>query len=152
MKCIKKELKWKKNMAFKKLNKKSKIKNFLISISKIPVLYENDMLKDALEKMSSLKYGVCFCIKKNGSLVGVLTDGDIRRKILNIQKPFSALLGDDLAMHINRKPSKAKINDNFVNCLKLMEKKLIWDLPVVDKKNKLIGMLHLHPIVKKLML
>ena len=79
-----------------------------------------------------------------------MTDGDIRRKILNVQKPFSALLSDDLVLHINRKPSKAKINDSIVMCLKIMEQKLIWDLPVVDKNNKLLGMLHLHPIVKKL--
>ena len=37
---------------------------------------------------------------------GILTDGDIRRKILNVQKPFSALLGDDLILHINKKPKK----------------------------------------------
>ena len=29
-----------------------------------------------------------------------------------------------------------------------MEKNKIWDLPVVDKNQKLIGMLHLHPILK----
>ena len=137
-------------MDSKKLNKNLKIKKLLVPISKIPVLYENDILKDALEKMSKFKYGICFCIKKNGSLCGVLTDGDIRRKILNVQKPFSALLSDDLILHINGKPLKAKINDSIVKCLKIMEKKLIWDLPVVDKNNKLLGMLHLHPIVKKL--
>lgn len=137
-------------MDSKKLNKNLKIKNLLVPISKVPILYENDILKDALEKMSKFKYGICFCIKKNGSLSGVLTDGDIRRKILNVQKPFSALLNDDLILHINRKPLKAKINDSIVKCLKIMEQKLIWDLPVVDKNNKLLGMLHLHPIVKKL--
>jgi arabinose-5-phosphate isomerase len=137
-------------MDSKKLNKNLKIKNLLVPINKIPVLYENDILKDALEKMSKFKYGICFCIKKNGSLCGVLTDGDIRRKILNVQKPFSALLSDDLILHINGKPLKAKINDSIVKCLEIMEQKLIWDLPVVDKKNKLLGMLHLHPIVKKL--
>ena len=51
-------------MDSKKLNKNLKIKNLLVPISKIPVLYENDMLKDALEKMSVFKYGICFCIKK----------------------------------------------------------------------------------------
>jgi arabinose-5-phosphate isomerase len=137
-------------MDSKKLNKNLRIKNLLVPISKVPILYENDILKDALEKMSKFKYGICFCIKKNGILSGVLTDGDIRRKILNVQKPFSALLNDDLILHINRKPLKAKINDSIVKCLKIMEQKLIWDLPVVDKNNKLLGMLHLHPIVKKL--
>ena len=51
---------------------------------------EVDKLKEALESMMRLKFGVCFCVRDNGKLVGILTDGDIRRKILNIQKPFSA--------------------------------------------------------------
>ena len=114
-------------MDFKKSSKDFKIKNLLIPKNKIPVFYENDILKDA-----------------------ILTDGDIRRKILNIQKPFSALLGDDLSLHINKKFIKAYLNENIIKCIELMEKKLIWDLPVVDKENNLIGMLHLHPIVKKL--
>jgi CBS domain-containing protein len=31
-----------------------------------------------------------------------------------------------------------------------MGEKQIWDLPVVDKNKKLVGLLHLHPAVKKL--
>ena len=89
-----------------------------------------------------------FLYKKNGKLSGMLTDGDIRRKILNVQKPFSALLSDDLALHINRKPIKILLNGSLQNALKIMKKNLIWDLPVVDKNNKLQGMLHLHPVVK----
>ena len=33
----------------------------------------------------------------------------------------------------------------------LMGKKQIWDLPVVDIENKLVGLLHLHPAVKKIL-
>lgn len=147
-----KEYKSKKNMDFKKSSKDFKIKNLLIPKNKIPIFYENDILKDAIEGMSKFKYGICFCLKRNGKLSGILTDGDIRRKILNIQKPFSALLGDDLSLHINKKFIKAYLNENIIKCIELMERKLIWDLPVVDKENNLIGMLHLHPIVKKLIL
>ena len=100
--------------------------------------------------MSSNKYGICFCINKKGKLLGILTDGDIRRKILNIQKPFSALLNDDLIRHINKKPSIVRGETTLINALKLMKKKLIWDLPVIDKNNKLIGMLHLQSIVNLL--
>jgi hypothetical protein len=32
-----------------------------------------------------------------------------------------------------------------------MEKNLIWDLPVIDENKKLLGLLHLHPVVKKLL-
>ena len=129
--------------------KKISLKELIIDKSKIPIIDEKGVLKDALESMSNHKYGVCFCVnKKNGKLLGILTDGDIRRKILNVQKPFSALLNDDLILHINKKPSKILINSSLSAAVKLMKKKLIWDLPVVNKKNILVGMLHLHPVVK----
>ena len=129
-------------------NKKYLIKNLLIPVSKIPVLGEKNILKEALEEMMKYKFGVCFCVKKNGKLSGILTDGDVRRKILNVQKPFSALLGDDLVLHINKKPKKILNNSNLYNAFKIMKKNSIWDLPVVDKNDKLQGMLHLHPVVK----
>ena len=131
------------------IKKNFKLKDLIIDKSKIPIIYEKGLLKEALEAMSKYKYGVCFCVKKNnGKLLGILTDGDVRRKILNIQKPFAALLNDDLIVHVNKKPSKILINSSLSSAVKLMKKKLIWDLPVVDKNNVLIGMLHLHPIVK----
>lgn len=130
--------------------KKITVKEVLIKKNNIPVLREQSLLKEALEKMSSNKYGICFCINKKGKLLGILTDGDIRRKILNIQKPFSALLNDDLIRHINKKPSIVRGETTLINALKLMKKKLIWDLPVIDKNNKLIGMLHLQSIVNLL--
>ena len=58
----------------------------------------------------------------------------LRRKILNVQKPFSALLNDDLILHINKKPSKVLINSSLSAAVRLMKKKQIWDLPVVNKK------------------
>ena len=69
--------------------KKISLKELIIDKSKIPIIDEKGVLKDALESMSNHKCGVCFCVnKKNGKLLGILTDGDIRRKILNVQKPF----------------------------------------------------------------
>ncbi len=131
------------------LNKKKiTIKKLIIPVSKAPVLYEKNLLKEALETMSKHKIGVCFCIKQNGKLSGILTDGDIRRKVLNVQKPFSALLNDDLTLHINKKPKKINVNKNLATALKIMNKNSIWDLPVVDKKNNLIGVCHLHKIIK----
>ena len=128
---------------------KINLKDLIIDKSKVPIIDEKGLLKEALESMSKQKYGVCFCVKKkSGKLLGILTDGDVRRKILNIQKPFSALLNDDLVSHINKKPSKILVNSNLSTAIKLMKKKLIWDLPVVEKNNILIGMLHLHPVVK----
>ena len=62
------------------------------------------------------------------------------------KNPF-LLLGDDLILHINKKPKKVLNNSNLDKAWNIM-KNSIWDLPVVDKNNKLKGMLHLHPVVK----
>ena len=132
------------------LNKK-KISDLIIPKSKIPVLLEKNVLKDALDKMGKFKFGICFCVDKKGKLIGVMTDGDIRRKILNVQKPFSALLNDDFDLHINKKPKKILNTSSLASGLRLMKQNLIWDLPVVDKLKKLQGMLHLHPVVNYLL-
>ena len=132
------------------LTKQIKIIDVILPFKNIPVLYEDSFLKEALELMCKFKIGVCFCIKKDKTLIGILTDGDIRRKILSVQKPMAALLNDDLYLHINKNPKKIRYNENIKKVTKLMEKNLIWDLPVVDNKNKLLGIIHLHSIVKLL--
>jgi CBS domain-containing protein len=130
------------------LNKKIKLEKFITPSDTVPILDENSLIKDALEVMSKLQIGVCFCVNKKKKLVGILTDGDIRRKILNIQKPFSALLNDDLIIHVNKKPKKILFNKSLYSALDIMKKNRIWDLPVVDKYNRISGMIHLHTIVK----
>jgi len=130
------------------LNKKIKLEKFITSIDTVPILGENSLIKEALEIMTKLQTGVCFCINKKKKLVGVLTDGDIRRKILNIQKPFSALLNDDLIIHVNKKTKKILFNQNLNSAINIMKKNRIWDLPVVDNNNRITGMIHLHTIVK----
>lgn len=123
------------------------VKDLMISNNKFPVIKETTLLKDTLEEMSYFKIGVA-CIVRNSKLIGVFTDGDLRRKILKEQKPFSALFNDDIKVHLISKPFYIKGNTKIDKALKIMEKKKIWDLPVVDNKMKLIGLLHLHPALK----
>ena len=40
--------------------------------------------------------------------------------------------------------------DDLKEAVKLMGDKQIWDLPVVDNEKRLVGLLHLHPAIKKL--
>ena len=118
-----------------------------IDIEKLRISPEGS-LNDAMKILDQTGQKCLLVTNDTGTLLGTLTDGDIRRKILNIQKPFSALLGDDLVMHINKKPKKIFLDNNINQALDIMKNNLIWDLPVVNKNNILQGMLHLHPVVK----
>ena len=88
-------------------------------------------------------------VNKKNNLKGIITDGDIRRKLLKDQKPFSAFFVDDSIKHAVKKPKSSSPNKNIKETLKMMNKNEIWDLPIVKNK-KLVGLVHLHPAMRKL--
>ena len=74
----------------------------------------------------------------------VITDGDLRRLLLTKQSPLPALLiANALSFGIN-KPSVAHEDDDMDKLKELMNVKQIWDLPIIDSNDKLIGLLHRH--------
>ena len=127
------------------------VSTVMLQPDQFPVLDGRTLLKTALEKMAAARLGVVCIVAADGTLSGVFTDGDIRRKLLTVQKPFSAFFSDDVADHITRNPASILPEASLRQAIDLMEQKQVWDLPVVDSNNKLLGLLHLHPVVKKLL-
>ena len=68
---------------------------------------------------------------------------------MKVQKPFSAFFVDDALVHAKENPITCQPGDNLKAVVQLMGDKQIWDLPVVDQENHLVGLLHLHPAAKK---
>ena len=127
-----------------------KVKEVMITKDKFAQVAPNEFLKEALDKMTDSKLGIV-CIVEDNLLKGVITDGDIRRKLLNVQKPFSAFFIDDVITHSAKSPVTVLSNDTLEFAVEVMGKKQIWDLPVVNNEGKLEGLLHLHPVVKTLL-
>ena len=109
------------------------------------------LLKEALEEMEKYSLGIVCIVDSENKLSGILTDGDIRRKLLKVQKPFSAFFVDDASIHSISKPVCCKANNSLYTAVSIMGEKKIWDLPVIDKDQKLLGLLHLIPAVKALL-
>ena len=63
------------------------------------------------------------------------------------QKPFSAFFVDDVIIHANLNPTTCHPETQIKDAIRIMGKKEIWDLPVVDNDNKLVGLLHLHQAI-----
>jgi len=124
----------------------------MLGMSSFPVLSQHAILKDALRDMSSYSLGIaCITDDKTHELLGVLTDGDLRRRLLQVQKPFSAFLVDDALKHSIRNPIKISRQTSLVQAVQIMEDKRIWDLPGVNDAGTLNGLLHLHPAVNALL-
>ncbi len=126
------------------------VRDVMIAMDSFPVVKKDTILKEAIETMGLSNLGIISVVDNNDTLLGVITDGDLRRKLLKVQKPLSFFLIDDVIDHCIKEPLTILLEIKLTDALKIMEDNEIWDLPVINENNKLIGMLHLHQVVKKL--
>ena len=124
------------------------IKSIMLTPDNFTVVTSEKQLVMVLEKMSESKIGHACIVDQEFKLLGVFTDGDFRRLILNIQKPLSAILGDDIIKYVTSNPKTVFEDSLFSDVKKLMSQNKIWDLPVVDNQNKLLGLIHMSSLLK----
>ena len=108
-----------------------------------PMVTENDNIKDVIIEISNKMLGITPVLSKN-SIVGVITDGDLRRTLLNNQE-ISDLVASDI-MSIN--PQIIDYEIKAVDALKIMKNNKISQL-IVTKDNKYYGVLHIQNIIKE---
>ena len=119
-------------------------KDKMKKLSDIPVLNSDASLKKCLDLMTEKSLGITCFTDKSGKLVGLLTDGDLRRLLLNKQSPLPALLVSDGLSFGNSNPKVGHADDQISELQNLMNEKQIWDLPIVDSSGVLLGLLHRH--------
>ncbi|MGV8952793.1 MAG: CBS domain-containing protein [Cypionkella sp.] len=127
------------------------VRDAMLPLGRFPVVAPTVLLKPALETMNHARLGIVCIADADGMLAGILTDGDIRRQLLKIQKPFSSFFSDDVIEHAVRSPVTVREDAPLREAVDLMEAKQVWDLPVTDANGKLAGLLHLHPVVQILL-
>lgn len=120
----------------------------MIALANTPKTAPTTLLKEALEIMDHHRLGIVCITNADGKLEGIVTDGDIRRMLTRVQKPFAALMSDDVITHAVTGPATVTAETQLKDAIILMGQKQIWDLPVVDGDGKLTGLLHLHPAIK----
>lgn len=125
-----------------------RVADLALGLDRFPVLRPNDLLKTALEQMTEKRLGIVCITDETGVLRGIFTDGDIRRHLLTVQRPFAAFFSDDLIDHAQRAPTTVTGDSSLRDALDIMARLQIWDLPVVDNSGCLLGLLHLHPLVE----
>ena len=131
-------------------NKKINVGQVMLRSNSFPNVSEKTILKETLETMNKFRLGVACITDNDDQLLGIITAGDITRKLLSVQKPMYAFFIDDAINQAIKNPIVASSQMSLIDAVNLMEEKQVWDLPVVDN-NKLVGLLHLHSAVKALL-
>lgn len=129
------------------INRNKLVEEVMLPLDKFPIVKEKIIFKEALEEMSKYNLGIACIVDDENKLLGLVTDGDIRRKLLKVQKPFSALFVDDALEHSIKNPVTIKSDAKLIEGVRTMGEKHVWDLPVINSENKLVGLLHLHPAI-----
>jgi len=109
-----------------------------------PTVHLNDPIQSVILEISSKRLGATAVVNDSESIVGIITDGDLRRMLQKNQQI------DTLTASNIMSPNPKTINTDklAVNAFQLMEKKKITQL-LVTNDGKYIGMIHLHDILRE---
>lgn len=112
--------------------------------NEIPKVSENADIQTVILEMTSKRLGATAVVGDNGELLGIVTDGDLRR-MLRDQKDFSTLQAKDI---MNATPKVVSSEEYAASALAIMQEKSITQLVVVEDK-RLLGFVHLHDLLKE---
>jgi arabinose-5-phosphate isomerase len=114
----------------------------------IPVVSEETMIKDAIYEISSKKMGVTSVLNAAGKLVGVISDGDLRRWMEKTEKTGGNLLTKKAKEIMTKNPKVISKEALAAEAVALMEKNSITCLMITNNEKKPEGVLHLHDLLK----
>jgi arabinose-5-phosphate isomerase len=111
----------------------------------IPIVSENDKMDVAIRKMLDINIGGTIVINNADELVGIITDGDLKRILLKNQQN---IMTKTVAETMTKNPKSTLPAKLAIDALNVMEDNNITLLPVVDAKNKPIGVIQMHDLIK----
>ncbi len=111
---------------------------------RVPIVHQAVPLKDAILEITSKRLGATCVVDDNGCLVGIITDGDLRR-MLERDTDMTNLLAVDV---MSPKPKAVNTNILASTALKLMETHKITQLIIIGEAREPVGIIHLHDLVQ----
>lgn len=121
-----------------------KVRDLMHQGDALPRIAATAPARDAIREMTSKKLGMTTMVNAKGQLAGVITDGDLRR-FLEKGNSLTNAKAKDLG---NKSPRTIQADALAAKALQTMEQFSITSLVVVDGRNRLAGVIHLHDLLK----
>tara|TARA_B110000014_G_C20069396_1_gene557562 strand:- start:244 stop:1218 length:975 start_codon:yes stop_codon:yes gene_type:complete len=116
----------------------------LIDKKRVPTVRIESNIEEVITEISTKMYGVTAVIS-NDKIIGVITDGDIRR-VLEKKVDIYNLKASDI---MSNKPKFIGINSLAIHSLRLMKTNKISQLLVLDEAEKYVGIVHFLDLIKE---
>jgi len=105
-----------------------------------PTVRSNTLMRDVITEMSSKALGMTCVVDDDGCLLGIITDGDLRRQIINKPNILDQRAGEVMT----KRPIVIEPSTLAASALLMMEQRKITSLVVASVDLKVQGVLHLH--------
>ncbi len=109
-----------------------------------PSVADNASIRDALMEMTKKGLGMSTVVDSDGVVVGIFTDGDLRRS-LDADVDFR---NGSIQEVMTRNCTTAGVEMLAAEALQIMQEKKINALPIVDEKQRLIGAINMHDLLR----
>jgi arabinose-5-phosphate isomerase len=113
--------------------------------SSIPKVQKDTLVAEAIQEMDAKTLGATLVIGDKAELVGIVTDGDLRRGL----RKYEELLKKPVAAIMSKNPKTVQVKGSVADALEIMEEYQITVLAVTGSKNELLGIIHLHDLLGK---
>lgn len=121
------------------------IKDLMVRGDEIPACEPNSTLREALFEITTKRLGFANIIDDQCRLLGILTDGDIRRLLENDNLDLDAHLDKIMTSS----PKTCLSHENAYNVLQRMNSLKVNCMPVVDESYKLVGSIHIQDLIEE---
>jgi arabinose-5-phosphate isomerase len=118
--------------------------DLMTETDKLPIVRDNDKFQAAIKIISEKGLGIAVVADENNKTTGVLTDGDIRRAVLNYSQ-FDNLKVSDV---MSKNPKTIKKAELAAKALQIMEQYAITSLVINDDNGIPEGIIHIHSLLK----
>lgn len=120
-----------------------KVKDIMRTGKDNPVIRYNARIKDAIKVMTETSLGATSIVDKNNRLIGFFTDGDLRRNFKKIKEE------DLVSKHMTKNPVRINQDELAIKAAQIMQNKKIDNIPVVNSKDKVVGIVDERDLIRE---
>lgn len=117
----------------------------LIKNNELPKVLPSDIISKVIIEISEKRLGVTAVVDKKNKVIGIITDGDIRRMLSKSAK-IDKLTATNI---MTKQPKTINIEAMAIDALEKLEKNNISQILVTNLNNEYLGVVHLHDIIKE---
>jgi arabinose-5-phosphate isomerase len=110
-----------------------------------PMVLSGAILKEVINEITAKRLGVAAVVDNEDKILGIITDGDLRRMLENTND-LSSILAVDIA---SKNPKTIKVGALAIEAFEVFKKFDITQLLVVSEAGTYLGVLHLHDLVRE---